>query len=277
MESLNIIPETFNRDKSGFSGNILSMKTRQDMTPVTGTAGQARPRVGKALFKPTERFYLNFDSPIPLYHQIEKIILDRMRTEGAVGGMLPREMDLVKIFGVSRITMKKVADNLTSKGLIRRRRSAGTQIVNLGLTEDLGQLSSFTEQMNKRGLQASTEVLGVELHVPSMKVRGKLELQEGDKTLCIRRLRGTSEVFPVVMLQSELPVSLGVDPSDDFSGSLYKLLEHKYQIRIEWAEEQISAARANPEDAKHLQIRVGDVVLLMERQRDNRLQVETGR
>jgi GntR family transcriptional regulator len=175
-------------------------------------------------------------------------------------------MDLVKIFGVSRITLKKVADSLTAKGLIRRRRSAGTEIVNLGLTEDLGQLSSYTEQMRKRGLQASTEVLGAEIHVPSVKVRGKLELHEGDKTLCIRRLRGTSEVFPVVMLQSEIPVSLGVDPNEDFSGSLYNLLEHKYQIRIEWAEEQISASRANTEDAKRLQIPVGDVVLVMERQ-----------
>jgi GntR family transcriptional regulator len=266
MESLNFIPETFNRDKSGFSANILSMKTGQDITPAAGAARQSRPRAGNVLFKPTERFYLNFDSPIPLYYQIEKIILDRMKTEGVVGGMLPREMDLVKIFGVSRITVKKVADSLTSKGLIRRRRSAGTQIVNLGLTEDLGQLSSFTEQMSKRGLQASTEVLGVELHVPSMKVRDKLELKEGERTLCLRRLRGTSEVFPVVMLQSELPESLGVDPNDDFSGSLYNLLERKYQIRIEWAEEQISAARANADDAKHLQIRVGDVVLVMERQ-----------
>ena len=59
-------------------------------TSVTAEVRQVRPRVTNALFKATERFYLNFDSPIPLYHQIEKIILDRMRTEGAVARRLRR-------------------------------------------------------------------------------------------------------------------------------------------------------------------------------------------
>jgi GntR family transcriptional regulator len=218
------------------------------------------------LFKPTERFHLNFDSPVPLYYQIEKIILERISTEGVVGGMLPRELDLVKIFGVSRITVKKVADSLAAKGLIRRRRSVGTQIVNLGVTEDLGRLSSYTEEMKKRGLQVSTELLGVGTHVPASRVRQSLQLGNGEKTLFIRRLRGTSEVFPLVFLQSEIPVSFGVDPGEDFAGSLYDLLEQKYRLRIEWGEEQISAARATAEEARHLRVPAGDVVLVMERQ-----------
>ena len=229
-------------------------------------AGQARTRVSDTLFKPTERFYLNFESPIPLYHQIEEIILDRMSTERAVGRMLPREMDLVKIFGVSRITVKKVADSLVAKGLIRRRRSVGTQIVNLLVVEDLGRLSGYTEEMNKRGLQVSTELLGVGLHVPAARVKEKLRINKGDKTLFIRHLRGTSEIFPVVLLQSEIPASFGIDIREDFGGSLYNLVEQKYQIRIEWAEEQISAAHAKEEEAKLLGIPVGNVVLVMERQ-----------
>jgi GntR family transcriptional regulator len=242
----------------------MGQKTKE--SPAAPEAVRTKSRVTNTLFKPTERFYLNFESPVPLYHQIEKIILDRIGTEGAVGRMLPREMDLVKIFGVSRITVNKVNDSLAAKGLIRRRRSVGTQIVSLGVTEDLGRLSSFTEEMRKRGLQVSTELLNVGHHVPAAKVREKLQLNKGEKTLCIRRLRGTSEVFPVVLLQSEIPASFGIELSEDFSGSLYNLLEHKYQIRIEWAEEKIAAARATQEEAKCLRIPPGDVVLVMERQ-----------
>jgi GntR family transcriptional regulator len=220
----------------------------------------------KALFKPSERFYLDPESPVPLYHQMERIIFERISAEGMVGRMLPREMDLAKIFGVSRITVKKACDGLAAKGLIHRQRALGTRIVSLGVTEDLGRLTSYTEQMAERGLKVSTEVLDVGHHLPDHKVREKLQLKAEEKTLFLRRLRGTSEVFPVVLLQSDLPMSFGVSAREDFGGSLYTVLEQKYRIPIEWAEEQISASRATQEEAKLLGIHAGDVVLVMERQ-----------
>jgi GntR family transcriptional regulator len=235
--------------------------------PTAGKPTEAENRAAESepLFKPTERFYLDPESPLPLYHQMERLILDRIGASGTVGKKLPREMDLLKIFGVSRATVKKVTDNLASKGLIRRQRAVGTEIVSLGVTEDLGRLTSYSEQMEKRGWKVSTEVLGVGEHMPSAAVCEKLQLSPGAKTLFIRRLRGTSESFPIVLLQSEIPVSFGIDPNEEFSGSLYRLIEHKYRIPIEWAEEQISASRATPEEAKHLKLRSGDVVLVMER------------
>jgi GntR family transcriptional regulator len=217
------------------------------------------------LFKPTERFHLDPSSPIPLYHQMEKVILDRIAAKAAVGCRLPREMDLIRIFGVSRATVKKTTDSLAARGLICRRRAVGTHIVSLGVTEDLGRLTSYTEQMAGRGLKVSTEVLETIEHLPGVRVREKLQLGSEDKTLCIRRLRGTSEVFPIVLLSSELPARYGIDSREDFAGSLYQLIEDKYRIPIEWAEEQIAAERASAEEAGHLRIAPGDVVLVMER------------
>jgi GntR family transcriptional regulator len=231
-----------------------------------GTNGHGPASAVEPLFRPTERFFLDPNSPLPLYHQMEKIILDRISTEGDVGCLFPREMDLVQIFGVSRITVKKVTDSLVAKGLIRRRRALGSHLVSLGLIEDLGRLTSYTEQMESRGLKVSTEVLEVGHHLPSAKAREKLMLNPGDKTLFIRRLRGTSKVFPVVLLQSELPAGFGLSKDEDFRGSLYNLVEQKYRIPIEWAQEEISASRATPAEAKHLRIHPGDVVLVMERQ-----------
>jgi len=224
------------------------------------------PRLSQPLFKPTERFCLDPHSPLPLYHQMETIILERINAEAAVGRMLPREYDLVKIFGVSRITVKKVTDSLAAKGVIRRRRAVGTHIVGLGMKEDLGRLTGYTEQMAGRGLKVGTEVLGVGVHAPPARLREKLQLQPGERTLFIQRLRGTSLVFPIVLLRSEIPASFGLDPKEDYAGSLYALMEQKYRIRIEWAQEEISASRATREEARLLQIRTGDVVLVMERQ-----------
>ena len=262
------------RDKTGGMSYFRGVRR---MTGIAGPAqifsGQeggrqnaAADAAAQALFKPTERFHLDASSPVPLYHQMERIILDRISAEGVVGRRLPREMDLVEIFGVSRITVKKVTDSLAARGLIRRRRAVGTHIVSLGVSEDLGRLTSFTEQMATRGLHVSTELLGVDLHAPEAKVCEKLQLGKGEQSLRIQRLRGTSEIFPVVFLQSEVPASFGLSSEEDFCGSLYSLLEDKYRIPIEWAEEQIAAGQATAEEARHLKIRPGDVVLIMERQ-----------
>jgi GntR family transcriptional regulator len=219
-----------------------------------------------SLFNAAERFYLDADSPVPLYHQMEQIILDRLRREeDAVGLMLPAEKDMMRIFGVSRATVKKTFDNLVAKGLIERRRALGTRIVGQEITEDLTRLTSYTEEMERKGLRVSTQVLSVTSHLPEPHVRNKLKLQPTDETLLIRRLRGTSEFFPVVLLRSEVPVSFGLDPEEDYSGSLYGLLETKYRIPIEWAEEEIRATNATSEEAQHLGIAPGSTVLVMER------------
>lgn len=220
----------------------------------------------KPLFGPSERVHLHRDSPVPLYHQMETAILERINAEAAVGRMLPRELDLAEIFGVSRITVKKVTDSLVAKGVIRRQRAVGTHIIGLGVKEDLGRLTSYTEQMRARGLQVSTEILGVGLHIPPAKVREKLQLKPTDRTLFIRRLRGTSQVFPLVLLQSEIPADYGISPAENFAGSLYELIENKYGIPIDWGQEEISASRASAEEARRLGISPGDVVLVMERQ-----------
>ncbi|MGD0137849.1 MAG: GntR family transcriptional regulator [Tepidisphaeraceae bacterium] len=234
-------------------------------THLPPASDRRRIAISELLFRPTERFVLDEKSPIPLYHQVEKIIEARIGQDETVGQMLPREMDLLSIFGVSRATIKRVTDNLVAKGLIERKRAIGTRIINSPMTEDLGRLQSYSEQMRKLGLNISTEMLGVEIRKPAKAVAELLHLPAGGKTLLVRRLRGTSEAFPVVLLASSIPESFGISPKEDFSASLYALIEEKYGIPIEWGEERIGARAATEEEAALLQINAGDAVLTMER------------
>jgi GntR family transcriptional regulator len=229
-------------------------------------AGERRRiAISELLFRPTERFVLNEKSPIPLYHQVEQIIEARIGQNETVGKMLPREMDLLDIFRVSRATIKRVTDNLVAKGLIERQRAIGTRIISGAVIEDLGRLQSYSEQMRRMGLDISTEMLGVEIVEPAKAIAERLRLAGGKKTLLIRRLRGTSETFPVVLLASSIPESFGISPKENFSASLYSLIEDKYHIPIEWAEERIGARTATKKEAALLQIKAGDAVLTMER------------
>jgi len=218
------------------------VRTRPSARRSTEADSRADP-----LFRSSERFALDERSPVPLYHQVEQIILDRIAKAGEIGLKVPREMDLIKIFNVSRATVKKATDSLAA------------------VTEDLGRLTSFSEQMQSRNLRASTEILGVELHAPEAAVAEALQLSKTEKTLCIRRLRGTSEAFPVVLLRSEIPAAFGIDPGEDFHASLYEIIEAKYRIPIEWADQKIWAGQATTAEAKLLRIKPGDTILGMER------------
>jgi len=217
------------------------------------------------LFQASERFSLDPASPVPLYHQMEQIILDRIAGKDSVGKMLPAETDLVNMFNVSRATARKTYENLVVKGLIERRRALGTRVIGHQITEDLGRLKSYTEEMKLVGLKVSTQVLDARLHVPDAAVRGKLGLGERAQALLIRRLRGTSDFFPIVLLQSEIPASFGITAAEDFSGSLYRLIEEKYRIPIEWATQEIRVVKASAEEAKVLRVPPGTGLLVIER------------
>lgn len=218
------------------------------------------------LFLPTERFALDVDSPVPLYHQIEQIILARIKsTREPVGRRLPPEKDLTEVFGVSRATIKSTLEKLADKGLIERRRAVGTRVISQELTEDLARLTSYTEQMQRQGLRVSTEVLAVETGLPDLDTQQRLQLRSGEEVLTIRRLRGTSQFFPVVLLCSQIPVRFGIDPRRDFSGSLYQLIERECGVTITVADQEIRAADASPEEARLLRLRPGSSVLVMER------------
>lgn len=225
----------------------------------------AKASTSQRLFRPDERLLLNTDSPVPLYHQMEQVLIDRIRHRGTVGETIPREMDLMKIFGVSRATVKKTTEQLSDKGLIEKKRAVGTKIVRLTITEDLGRLRSYSEQMASDNKVVRTRVLSVGHRRPTASAAEQLGLGPGKRVLSIRRLRGTEEAFPIVYLHSELPEHLGIDPEQDFQASLYQIIEQQYRIPIDWAEEKILARNATKTEAQHLGITPGQAVLVMER------------
>jgi GntR family transcriptional regulator len=217
------------------------------------------------LFRRNEPLHLEVASAVPLWQQLETIIHDRIRSRCPVGTLLPGEIELVERFGVSRATVRKAYDSLINKGVIERRRALGTRVIGTPLTEDLGRMKSFSEEMRLKGRQVRTEMVGVAAHLPAPILAAQMGLAKGERTLQIRRLRGNDQCFPLVLLTSELPDRLGVSAADDFSESLYVLLEKKYGISISHGMEAIRAGKATAEEARLLGIEVGETVLIIER------------
>ena len=218
-----------------------------------------------SLFRKNEPLHLEVASAVPLWQQLETIIHDRIRSRCPVGTLLPGELELVERFGVSRATVRKAYDSLINKGVIERRRALGTRVIGTPLTEDLGRMKSFSEEMRLKGRDVLTELVHVGLHVPPPLLAVQMELAKGERTLQIRRLRGHDQCFPLVLLTSELPESLGVSPDEDFSNSLYVLLENEHGIAISHGMESIRASKATAEEARLLGIPISETVLVIER------------
>lgn len=217
------------------------------------------------VFEKDERFQLNANSPLPLYHQMEEIILERIASPEMINRRMPPEYDLEVIFGVSRATIKKAMDDLVNKGVLARRRGVGTHVIKTQIIEDLARLKSYTEEMSAQGQTIRTQVLGAEVIEPDETLSERLDLEPDEQVLQVRRLRGTNKLFPVVLLSSYFPSRLGIDQGEDFAQSIYQMIEQKYKLPITWAEETIEAGQATSEEADQLEIEAGDTVLIMER------------
>ena len=72
---------------------------------------------------------LRRDLHTPLYHQLRQLLREQIqRGELRDGQQLPREEDLAKRLGISRVTVRLALAELAEEGLLVRQRGRGTRI-----------------------------------------------------------------------------------------------------------------------------------------------------
>src|SRR4029453_13871854 len=99
------------------------------------------------------------------YREIERWL--RTLVEGArPGDPLPSEAELCERFSVSRMTVRQALQELTNDGLVERRRGQGTFVAHRPVHRRPGVFLSFTEEMHRRGAQATSRLLAAGLDDP---------------------------------------------------------------------------------------------------------------
>ena len=99
------------------------------------------------------------------YREIERYL--RAQVEGAPpGAPLPSEAELCERFSVSRMTVRQALQELTNDGLVERRRGQGTFVAHRPVHRRPGVFLSFTEEMNRRGVQATSRLLSAGMDEP---------------------------------------------------------------------------------------------------------------
>ncbi|MFL5865009.1 MAG: GntR family transcriptional regulator [Solirubrobacteraceae bacterium] len=198
-------------------------------------------------------------SPLPLYHRVAEAIRREIE-EGRFtpGSQLPTEDELGNAFNVSRTTIREALRALAQRGLIERRQGLGTFVAHPKIGEVLPSLSSFSAEMKARGHQVHSNVLDVTTALLPRRVRDALGALSETEALRVVRQRFIDSK-PIVISTSYI---LGhLSPDEDFTGSLYALLERRLGLTIASGTVTVEAGLASEYDADLLAIPVGAAVL----------------
>lgn len=201
----------------------------------------------------------------PLYLQLKRWIEDAVR-RGAIkpGDALPSERDLAARVDMSRVTVRKAVQHLVREGVLVQRHGSGTYVAPQPnrVEQSLSQLTSFTEDMARRGMTVRSLWLDRGLYPPSPEETVALGLSSGDSVARVARLR-ISDGTPMAIERAALSSRILPDP-ENVGTSLYAHLD-KSGNRPVRAIQRIRAASLGEEDAKLLEVSPGVASLHIER------------
>jgi GntR family transcriptional regulator len=201
----------------------------------------------------------------PLYIKLRQSLAEAILNGTlAHGQALPPERDLAEFANVSRVTVRKAVDDLVKDGLLSRRHGSGTFVMKpvSKLQQPLSRLTSFTEDMARRGYTTRSEWLERGLFHPSPDEMMKLGLGVGLMVARLGRLR-IADGLPLAIERASLASDILPDPKS-VETSLYAEL-HRTDHRPVRAVQRISACNVAKEDAALLAVPVGSAGLAIER------------
>ncbi len=176
------------------------------------------------------------------------------------GAALPSERDLVRATGYSRVTVRKAVDELCREGLVARRHGAGS-FVTRQIDQPLSLLVGFTEDMRRRGANATSRELRREVTAADPADLLKLGLSPAERVFRLVRVR-LSDGEPLAIEHAVIPAA-AIDP-DTVGESLYDALRAAGNMPVR-ALQRLHAGIANAEEARLLGVVPGSPVLRIER------------
>jgi GntR family transcriptional regulator len=202
---------------------------------------------------------------IPLYHQLQNIL----KAEIEAGRLtpderLPSEQELAERFQVSKITVRQALTELAQQGYIRREQGRGTFVARRKFDEGPRELTSFTEEMRRHSLQATSRILAQFEAEAEVHVTEALRLPANSPVVTIKRLR-LANGEPLSVQTAHIPSTLvpGLRLADGMS--LYETLQRQYHLYPARARETYVAGLADAATSESLQISTGSPVFAVER------------
>jgi GntR family transcriptional regulator len=200
-------------------------------------------------------------SLLSLHEQVTERVRDYVEA-APLGKRLPSEEELVRLYGVSRVTIRRAMDTLVGEGLLARQRGRGT-FVSRPRVQVLDQLRPFVDTFkDEPGI--STRLLDIEWVTDSSI---PLALRASSRKALVFHRLYLSKGVPHALVRVALPESIGSSLRHDRIGSypIYHLLEADLGRIPKQANISIASRPAESGIAAALAIEPGDQLLVVQR------------
>ncbi|MBN3452830.1 GntR family transcriptional regulator [Mycobacterium sp. DSM 3803] len=199
----------------------------------------------------------------PRYFQV-KLALAELIAGLDRGVSLPPERQLAEQLGTSRTTLRKALAELAGEGVLRRTQGSGNFVAPPKVVH-VRQLSSLTDDLKAEGMQASSQILGLQRVRAEAAVAEHLEIAAGERIHLLTRLR-LVDGEPLAIEEAHLPGALPrLEAHLTEKGSLYAAMRDCYGRVVHSVEDTVETALATPHQAELLGIATGQPLLLVHR------------
>lgn len=208
---------------------------------------------------------LNTQSPIPLYRQLADLLTASIRDgKYAPGGRIPSEHQLAATFGIGRPTARQAIDLLVRKGLLTRRRGAGTFVSEVQPEVDLFSLDGTTASFRKGGVMVDTRIITpVHLRTHGHDADNPFK---GQSAFFLSRLTQVNQ-RPVLIEDLHLNATLfaGIDKMDLEGKSLSAIAEEQFYLRPIGGKQSFDIGYPDSRRGQYLEVHTKTPLLVVKR------------
>jgi GntR family transcriptional regulator len=203
--------------------------------------------------------------PVATKQSLVRDELLSMLDELQVGASIPSERRLAASLGVSRPTLRNAIDELVREGLLVRRHGSGTYVAESKIALPLT-MTSFSEDMARRGMRPSSEVLSFETISAGAKLGQRLRISPAEPVWAIRRLRlADDETMAIEFLHVPKCVVPKLKREDLEGHSFYELLRERFGIVVASGVQTIEPTVTSEDEAEMLGVPLHAPAFLFER------------
>jgi len=194
-----------------------------------------------------------------------------------IGKLIPTESELIKDFGVSRITIRGAIKELASEGLVLKQQGYGTTVVRDIEQQNFVHISDSLDKILQLTGNTKLEILSTlkVTELPPELEHHKTNLSDSAAHFHIQALRLNSNSTPICLSDFYIPSihQSIIESLPSHKGSIALLMEKKLGVKLTEIEQTITAWKLSKEEEKLLKVPKGTPGLKIFRwHRDGNLQ-----